>query len=66
MRQAKIAPKQFKNIMKRILILLSAAAMLFAVSCQQNPPQQNNVTIQSSAPAGFDVNKLAQQTRKSN
>ena len=51
--------------MKRILILLSAAAMLFAVSCQQNPPQQNNVTIQSSALAGFDVNKLAQVVKTS-
>ena len=39
--------------------------MVVAASCSQNPPQQNNVTIQSSAPAGFDVNKLAQMVKTS-
>ena len=39
--------------------------MVVAASCSQNPPQQNNVTIQSSAPAGFDVNKLGQLVKTS-
>ena len=43
--------------MKRFLIACTAAALLF-VGCD-NPPQQNNVTIENNAPAGFDVNKLA-------
>jgi hypothetical protein len=39
--------------------------MLLASACQ-NPPQQNNVTIESNdAPAGFDVNKLAQLVKTS-
>ena len=49
--------------MKKILIGLGL--MVVAASCLQNPPQQNNVTIQSSAPAGFDVNKLAQLVKTS-
>lgn len=49
--------------MKKILIGLGL--MVVAASCSQNPPQQNNVTIQSSAPAGFDVNKLAQMVKTS-
>ena len=51
--------------MKRILIALTSV-MLLASACDQNPPQQNNVTIQSdNAPAGFDVNKLAQLVKTS-
>ncbi|HEY9001904.1 MAG TPA: hypothetical protein VIM89_11170 [Mucilaginibacter sp.] len=49
--------------MKKILIGLGLVVV--AASCSQNPPQQNNVTIQSSAPAGFDVNKLAQLVKTS-
>jgi len=44
--------------MKRILITL-CAVMVLAYGCQQNPPAQNAVTIENTAPAGFDVNKLA-------
>jgi hypothetical protein len=50
--------------MKKILIPLLAAGMLMC-GCQQNPPQQNNVTIENSAPSGFDVNKLAQYVKNS-
>jgi len=50
--------------MKKILITLSAV-MLLAMGCQQNPPQQNSVTIENTAPAGFDVNKLAQYVKTS-
>jgi hypothetical protein len=40
--------------------ILSGIAIIFiAASCNQNPPQQNNVTIDSTPTAGFDVNKLA-------
>src|ERR1700742_1312171 len=49
--------------MKKILIGLGLVVV--AASCSQNPPQQNNVTIQSSAPAGVDVNKLAQLVKTS-
>ncbi|HTD39791.1 MAG TPA: hypothetical protein VK671_04165 [Mucilaginibacter sp.] len=49
--------------MKKILIGLGL--IVVAAGCSQNPPQQNNVTIQSSAPAGFDVNKLAQLVKTS-
>jgi hypothetical protein len=49
--------------MKKIFIGLGL--MVVAASCSQNPPQQNNVTIQSSAPAGFDVNKLGQLVKTS-
>ena len=51
--------------MKKILIALTSVVLL-ASACNQNPPQQNNVTIQSdNAPAGFDVNKLAQLVKTS-
>ncbi|MDB5006572.1 MAG: hypothetical protein JWP45_965 [Mucilaginibacter sp.] len=51
--------------MKKIFIAL-ASVVILAAGCQQNPPQQNNVTIESNnAPAGFDVNKLAQLVKKS-
>jgi hypothetical protein len=51
--------------MKKILIALTSVVLL-ATACNQNPPQQNNVTIQSdNAPAGFDVNKLAQLVKTS-
>ena len=49
--------------MKKILIALTSVVLL-ATACNQNPPQ-NNVSIQSSAPAGFDVNKLAQFVKTS-
>jgi hypothetical protein len=44
--------------MKKLLLAVCAGALLFAYGCQQNPPQ-NQVTIENSAPSGFDVNKLA-------
>eukprot|EP01037_Dinobryon_pediforme_P003772 gene3772-3819_t len=51
--------------MKKIFIALASFAIL-AAGCGQNPPQQNNVTIESNnAPAGFDVNKLAQLVKTS-
>jgi len=51
--------------MKRILIALTSLALL-ATACNQNPREQNNVTIESNnAPAGFDVNKLAQLVKTS-
>ena len=51
--------------MKKILIALTSV-VLFATACNQNPPQQNNVTIENTnAPAGFDVNKLAQLVKTS-
>ena len=49
--------------MKRFLIACAAVALL-SVGCQ-NPPQQNNVTIENDAPAGFDVNKLASLVKTS-
>lgn len=50
--------------MKKILIGLGL--IVVAAGCSQNPPQQNNsVTIENSAPAGFDVNKLAQLVKTS-
>jgi hypothetical protein len=58
---ASVAHPNQKTIMKRILI--SAAFALALAGC--NPPQQNNVSIQSSAPAGFDVNKLADLVKTS-
>jgi len=48
--------------MKKVFIILAAAAILS--SCNQ-PPQQNNVTIQSNTTAGFDVNKLANLVKTS-
>jgi len=50
--------------MKKILIALTAV-MFIAAGCNQNPPQQNAVTIENTAPAGFDVNKLAQLVKTS-
>ncbi|HEY4327903.1 MAG TPA: hypothetical protein VGN20_28225 [Mucilaginibacter sp.] len=51
--------------MKKILIALTSVVLL-ATACNQNPPQQNNVTIENNnAPAGFDVNKLAQLVKTS-
>lgn len=50
--------------MKKILLGLTAIIFL-AVGCSQNPPQQNAVTIENTAPAGFDVNKLAQLVKTS-
>ena len=49
--------------MKRFLIACTVVA-LFSAGCQ-NPPQQNNVTIENTAPAGFDVNKLASLVKTS-
>jgi hypothetical protein len=51
--------------MKKILIALTSVVLL-ATACNQNPPQQNNVTVENAnAPAGFDVNKLAQLVKTS-
>jgi hypothetical protein len=50
--------------MKKIFLGLTAIIFL-AVGCNQNPPQQNAVTIENTAPAGFDVNKLAQLVKTS-
>ena len=50
--------------MKRILIALTAVVFL-AAGCQQNQPQQNNVSIENTGVAGFDVNKLAQLVKTS-
>src|SRR5271154_5688290 len=52
--------------MKRILIAIASVVVL-ASACNQNPPQQrNNVTVEANnAPAGFDVNKLAQLVKTS-
>jgi len=52
--------------MKRILIAAAVLATFFVAGCDQNPRQQNNVTVQSNnAPPGFDVNKLAQLVKTS-
>jgi len=57
---------QTKNTMKRIFITVLAAAAIFFAGCDQNPHEQNNVTVQSNnAPPGFDVNKLAQLVKTS-
>ncbi|WP_184548431.1 hypothetical protein [Mucilaginibacter sp. FT3.2] len=50
--------------MKKILIALTGLALLVS-ACNQNPPQQNNVTIENNTTAGFDVNKLAQFVKNS-
>lgn len=50
--------------MKKIFIALTGLALLVS-ACNQNPPQQNNVTIESNTTAGFDVNKLAQFVKNS-
>ena len=49
--------------MKRVYIAI-ITFMVFAVGCQ-NPPQQNNVTIENNTTSGFDVNKLAQFVKTS-
>ena len=54
--------------MKRILFLLSVPVIM--VSCggnnNQNPDQGNNVTIQSTALPGFNVNNFANLVKKTN
>ncbi|MDP9078312.1 MAG: hypothetical protein M3O71_12845 [Bacteroidota bacterium] len=50
--------------MKRIFIALTSLVLL-ASACNQNRPQQNNVTIENNTTAGFDVNKLAQFVKTS-
>jgi hypothetical protein len=62
--KAAIAGKPSKNIMKKIFIALTGLVLL-ASACNQNPPQQNNVTIENNTTAGFDVNKLAQFVKTS-
>lgn len=46
-------------------VLFGIAIIFFAASCNQSPPQQNNVTIDSTPTPGFDVNKLAQFVKTS-
>ncbi len=46
-------------------VLFGIAIIFLAASCNQSPPQQNNVTIDSSPTPGFDVNKLAQFVKTS-
>jgi hypothetical protein len=47
-------------------ILLGITLIFLVAGCSQNPPQQqNSVTIENNAPAGFDVNKLAQLVKTS-
>jgi hypothetical protein len=53
-----------KIIMKKIFIALTGL-VLSVSACSQNPPQQNNVTIENNTTAGFDVNKLAQFVKNS-
>jgi len=48
--------------MKKVLSIFAFAVILGG--CSQ-PPQQNNVTIQSNTTAGFDVNKLANLVKTS-
>lgn len=50
--------------MKKICIALSSLVLLIS-ACDQNQPQQNNVTIENNTTAGFDVNKLAQFVKTS-
>jgi hypothetical protein len=50
--------------MKKIFIALTGLVLL-ASACNQNQPQQNNVTIENNTTAGFDVNKLAQFVKTS-
>jgi hypothetical protein len=50
--------------MKKIFIAITGLALLVS-GCGQNPPQQNNVTIENNTTAGFDVNKLAQFVKTS-
>ncbi len=50
--------------MKKIFIALTLLVFM-ASACNQNRPQQNNVTIENNTTAGFDVNKLAQFVKTS-
>jgi len=50
--------------MKKIFIAAIAIVFL-AAGCNQNPPQQNTVTIENNTTSGFDVNKLAQLVKTS-
>ncbi|WP_295717792.1 hypothetical protein [Mucilaginibacter sp.] len=50
--------------MKKIFIALTGLVLLVS-ACNQNSPQQNNVTIENNTTAGFDVNKLAQFVKTS-
>jgi hypothetical protein len=50
--------------MKRSVIAI-IAVMFLSAGCSQNPPQQNNVTIENNVTSGFDVNKLAQLVKTS-
>jgi hypothetical protein len=50
--------------MKKLFIALTGLVLL-ASACNQNQPQQNNVTIENNTTAGFDVNKLAQFVKTS-
>ena len=50
--------------MKKIFIALTLLVFM-ASACNQNHPQQNNVTIENNTTAGFDVNKLAQFVKTS-
>jgi len=52
--------------MKRIFIAYVAAMFIASIAAGcQNPPQQNNVTIENNVTSGFDVNKLAQLVKTS-
>ena len=47
-------------------ISIAFVALMFLVAgCDQNRPEQNNVTIENNTTAGFDVNKLAQLVKGS-
>lgn len=46
-------------------ILSAIGLILLIAGCSQNPPQQNNVTIENDTNSGFDVNKLAQLVKTS-
>ena len=46
-------------------ILSAIGLVLLIAGCSQNPPQQNNVTIENDTNSGFDVNKLAQLVKTS-
>jgi hypothetical protein len=50
--------------MKKVFIALTMLVVM-ASACNQNQPQQNNVTIENNTTAGFDVNKLAQFVKAS-
>jgi len=50
--------------MKPIIIPI-AALVLLVTGCNQNRPEQNNVTIENNTTAGFDVNKLGELVKTS-